>query len=522
MTASPSPALAPATGTTRHPARAGSLWPLWFAAGLLLCGGQVLWTLDAGFLTPVATDRWRTALVALSDAAAFRELFAVTFPPLLLSADMIVALLPGTGSVPVPLLVNVLVGGALAAAWAAILVEGGYARVTAGLTALLLVAHPTLQQAIAAGEGVPLGVLAMTLLAPAALRVRRGGEVNAMAMVGAALALILFSAASGAYLVLAMLPFLVALSPPLLVARSAGGVLLVLLFPTAFTLAGYLYTNWIFGGSATAFAQGVDAAIQGAAGNLGAYPWLMGWGQGAGGALLAGALMILSACPLLPFILWRSPDRQARLSLALLAGSVLAAIIIASLTHYLDHPGRMLPYLLPIAIVGASTVRPGLLPARFLLVLAALGLGGGWLCQAIAPSPNITTWHAALSGQDVSTVAAHEDAAFGVLLRGLDDVAIDADMSGLVVPARGGAAGLVLTSTDRLKADILTRRLSTRYIALQDPRSPRGQRDRISRALPHLWHDGPPGGRLVAMRGPWRLWEQTEHADASFRERGQP
>ncbi|WP_029015187.1 hypothetical protein [Niveispirillum irakense] len=517
----PSQALAPATGTTRHPARAGSLWPLWFAAGLLLCGAQVLWTLQAGFLTPVATDRWRTALVALSDAAAFRELFAVTFPPLLLSADMIVALLPGTGSVPVPLLVNVLVGGALAAAWASMLADGGYGRLTAGLAALLLVAHPTLQQAIAAGEGVPLAVLAMTLLTPAALRVRQGGEVNAMAVMGAALALILFSAASGAYLVLAMLPFLVALSPPVLVARSSGGVLLVLLFPVAFTLAGYLYTNWIFGGSVTAFAQGVDSAIRGASGNLGAYPWLMGWGRGAGGAFLAGSLMILVACPLLPFILWRVRNRQARLSLALLAGSVLAAIIIASLTHYLDHPGRLLPYLLPVAIVGAAAMRPGLLPSPLLLLLATLGLGGGWLSQSIAPSPNMTAWHRALSGQDVSSVAAQEDAAFGVLLRGLDDVAMDADMSGLVVPARGGAEGLVLTSTDRLKADILTRRLSTRYIALQDPQSPRGQRDRISRALPDLWRDGPPGGRLVAMRGPWRLWEQTERVDASFREGGQ-
>jgi hypothetical protein len=68
----------------------------WFVAGLLLSGFSSIWVLQHGFMADIGIDRWRTALVAVSDATAFRELFAITFPPLPLSADLITGLLPGT------------------------------------------------------------------------------------------------------------------------------------------------------------------------------------------------------------------------------------------------------------------------------------------------------------------------------------------------------------------------------------------------------------------------------------------
>ncbi|WP_114393814.1 hypothetical protein [Oleisolibacter albus] len=499
------PPAAPAT-TGRHRRDLLPLGWLWFALGLLLCAGQVQWVLQAGYVTDTAADRWRTALLAASDASAFRDLFAITFPPLPLMADLLLGLLPGTGGVPLPVLVNVLAGAGLAAAWAGQIASGGYGRAVSGLAALLLLAHPALQQAIAAGDGTPLALLALTLMIPALIRVRRAGDVNAMALVGSALALMLFSAPSGAYLVLALLPALVALAPPSLMVRSVLGVLLVLLFPVLFTLGGYLYTNWIFGGSALAFAASVDAAIRGAAADLGRYPWLMLWSHDRPAGLAAVGLMLLGSVPLLPVAVARIHDRHARWTVLLLAASVLAAILIASVSRYLDHPGQMLPYLLPVLAMGAAAARPARLPASVLLLLLTLGLRGGWTAQDYAAAPAGAAWQAAMRGSVVAESAAAQDNAFGKLLRGYQDVAIDATVSGLVVPARGTAEGLLLTSTDRLKADLLAGALSSRYVAVQDPDTPRGLRDRIGRALAGVWRDGPPGATLVAAIGPWRLW----------------
>lgn len=500
----------PATAISRPHRTAKSLpvWPLWFMLGLLLSGALVLRVLEAGFITPIVADRWRVALAAIADAAAFRELFAITFPPLLMSADLLAALLPATGWLPLPLLVNIIAGGALCAAWAKLFRQAGYGPATAGLAALLLLAQPPLQQAIASGQGIPLGVLGMTMLAPAAIRMRETGEVNAIAIVGAALALMLFSAVSGAYMVLALLPFLVLLTPQQLLARSPVGVLLVLLFPLLFALAGYLYINWVFGGSPLAFAQLANAGIRGAAVNLGAYPWLTGWGGGILTGAVAGAGMMILSCPLLVWTLLRSVGPGA-LVLRMLAGAVLTAIIIASQAQFLGHPAWLLPYLLPIALIAVARRRPGRLSTAGLLLLLLLGMPGGWLVQGLAAPAQLTDWVRALHGERVSTAAMEQDAQFGLTLRDHDDIAIDADASGLVIPARGGAYGLVMPSSDRLKADLLRGLLSTRYVAVQDPGSLRGRQDRIGLAMPHLWRDGPPGGRLVVSVGPWRLWEQT-------------
>lgn len=497
-------------GAVRHPTATLPLLMVWFGAGLLLSGLLSLWALRHGFMADIGIDRWRTALVAASDATAFRELFAITFPPLTLSADLIAGLLPGTAGVPLPLLVNVLAGGIMALLWARLLHEAGYGRLFAGLLALVLLAQPAVQQAIAGGSGGPLAVLAFTLLVPAAIRMRHSGDVNAMAMVGVALALLLFAAASGAYLVLALLPFLVVLSPPALISRSAGGVLLVLLFPGLFMLAGYLYVNWIFGGSALAFAAGVDAVIRGAAANLGAHPWLLGWGNSVPGSALAGAAMAIVGLPLLPVALWRVADRQAAFTLLMLSLAVLAAIVIGSLTRYLDHPARMLAYLVPLCVMALSAARPSRLGRGLALTLAVASTLGGWLVQGYQPAPSAVSWRLAMAGENAASPLTQDDAAFGLLLRDYQDVALDAERSGMVVPARGDASGLVLISTDRLKADILSGYLSTRYVAVQDPGSPRGLRDRIGRAFPTFWRDGPPGGTLVASHGPWRLWRMPD------------
>lgn len=326
-----------------------------------------------------------------------------------------------------------------------------------------------------------------------------------MIALGVSLACLALADAAGAYLVLAAVPFIALMLPARMVATSASGSLLVVMFPLMFASMALFYANWVFGGSPLAFAAGVDAAIHGSAAHVGDSSWLMGPGGSMGMAVLVGAALILANAALLPVgILFG--DGGARRVLLLLTGIVLTALMLTSATWFLGDPGRLLAYMAPVsvlaaAVTGRNRLRGGLMP-----LLAAAGLLTGWSAQAQVGDVDTAGWRQAVLGAGQVAGDAQAELALGRFLRDLDDVAIDGLTAGAVVPGRGRAAGLVLPSNDRLKADLIVRQLRTTYVALRDPVSAAGTRDRIAQALPDLWHDAGTGAVLIYDRGDWRVW----------------
>lgn len=481
------------------------LFPVSLAVLLPLIGCVASWSMQGGWLGPAMADRWTRALLATADVGAFRDLTGTAYPVLPLGFDMIMALVPGSAGLPAPLLVNVLILSVAASLWVRMLVAGGHRFVPALITAGLLSCAPSLSLMVAGGGAAPVGVLAFTIAVTSALRLARRGEVNDMIALGVSLALLALADAAGAYLVLASVPFVALLLPARMVATSASGSLLVVMFPLIFAALALFYANWVFGGSPLAFAAGVDAAIHGSAARIGDSSWLLGPGRGMGTALLAGALLILANAPLLPVGLWAG-DRGARRVLLLLTGLILTALVLASATWFLGDPGRLLAYLPPVcalaaAVTGRHRLRGGLLP-----LLALLGLAAGWWMQGQAGDTDTAAWRQAMLGAGPLDAATQGELALGRFLRDLDDVAIDGLTAGAVLPGRGRAAGLVLPSNDRLKADLIVGHLRTSYVALRDPVSAAGARDRIAQALPDLWQDAGRGAVLVYDRGGWRVW----------------
>ncbi|WP_445682530.1 hypothetical protein [Radicibacter daui] len=497
----PGLAVAPAA-----PAGRRALPILAFLGGLLVCGLLTLRVLDHGYISEALAARWTSALMVTSDAAAFRDLVAVNFPPLPLWFDMILAGLPATGGLPLPALASVLIAAILAGLWSRQLAAAGYGAVLSFLLALLFLAQPMLQQRLAEGSGLPFGLVAMSLMAPAASRVRRYGNVTALSVVGGGVAIIFFSDPAGIYLLLALLPFLVALAPPAFLARAPGAVLLVILFPVGIGLLGYLYSNWLFGASPFAFAHQQGTVLKGAADNAAMVPWLTGWGHTTPGAALAAALMALIALPVIPPALLRAYYPSGRYVGILLVVAVLVAVLLATATLFLAHPAQLLAYLVPVAVFALCEAGPRRLQGGLALLLALIGLAGGWLMQGFEAPAETNAWRSAIEGTAVDSDALDHDLAFGTELRRYDDVALDAASAGMVLPSRLDASGIALPNMERIKADLLFGALSTRYVAVQEPASERGRLDRIGRAIPDLWRHGPPGGTLVVEEGPWRLW----------------
>ncbi len=481
------------------------LFPVSLALLLPLIGFVASWPMQEGWLGPAMADRWTRALLATADVGAFRDLTGTAYPVLPLGFDMAMALIPGLGRVPAPLLVNVLMLAIAASLWVRMLVAGGHRFVPALVTAGLLACAPSLSLMVAAGGAAPLGVLAFTIAVSSSLWLVRRGEVNAMIALGVSLAFLALADAAGAYLVLASVPFIALMLPARMVATSASGSLLVVMFPLIFAAIALFYVNWVFGGSPLAFAAGVDAAIHGSAAHISDSSWLLGPGGGIGTALLAGALLILANAPLLPVGLLFG-DRGARRVLLLLTGLVLTALILTSATWFLGDPGRLLAYLSPLsvlaaAVTGRNRLRGGLLP-----LLALLGLAAGWWAQGQVGDANTRAWRHAMAGTGQVEGVTQAELALGGFLRDLDDVAIDGLTAGAVLPGRGRAGGLILPSNDRLKADLIVGQLRATYVALRDPVSAAGTRDRIAQAMPDLWQDAGTGAVLIYDRGDWRVW----------------
>lgn len=481
------------------------LFPISLALLLPLIGFVASWPMQDGWLGPAMADRWTRALLATADVGAFRDLTGTAYPVLPLGFDMAMALIPGLDGMPAPLLVNVLMLSIAASLWVRMLVAGGHRFVPALITAGLLALAPSLSLMVAAGGAAPLGILAFTIAVSSSLRLARRGEVNDMIALGVSLACLALADAAGAYLVLAAVPFIALMLPARMVATSASGSLLVVMFPLIFATIALFYANWVFGGSPLAFAAGVDAAIHGSAAHIGDSSWLLGPGGGIGTAIAAGALLILANAPLLCVGFWFG-DRGARRVLLLLSGLILTALVLTSATWFLGDPGRLLAYLAPVsvlaaAVTGRNRLRGGLLP-----LLALLGLAAGWWAQGQAGDADTNAWRRAVTGVGQVKGATEGELALGRFLRDLDDVAIDGLTAGAVLPGRGRAAGLVLPSNDWLKADLIVGRLRTSYVALRDPISATGTRDRIAQAMPDLWQDGGTGAVLVYDRGDWRVW----------------
>lgn len=481
------------------------LMPVSLALLLPLIGAIASLALAAGLLAPDLADRWTRALLATADVGAFRDLTGTAYPILPLVIDMGFALVPGLGGMPPPLLVNVLALTLAAGLWVRMLMAGGHRWGWALMTAGLMAAGPALSLSVATGGMAPLGLLPFTIAVSAALRLQRRGEVNAMISLGVSLALLAVTDAAGAYLVLAAIPFIALMLPPGMVARSASGSMLVVLFPVMFTGLAMFYVNWVFGGSPLAFAAGVDAAIKGSAARIGDSVWLLGPGGSIMTALAAGSVLMLASAPLLPVGLLLA-DAGARKVLALLSAMVLVAVGLTSATWFLGDPGRVLTYLMPVAVLAASVSGPHRLRGLWMAALALVGLAGGWAAQGIAGDAGTDAWRRAMIGTAPPGNTGLYDIALGRYLRALEDVAIDGLTAGAVVPARGTADGLVLPSNDRLKADLITGQLRSTYVALRDPASSAGTRDRLSQALPDLWQNGMAGAVLIYDRGGWRVW----------------
>jgi membrane protein XagC len=452
-----------------------------------------------GFISTYDLDLWGRAMLANGGLISTGTM-VTSYPPLRYVAAMgLDAMFPTIGRTNVALL-SALLGGGLATSWFAAFRVRKFGVARAALVTLLLVANPLFLRTVAEGGGFVVLQVGVWVLALGMLNLRRAHRVNDTILVAIALCIIAFSHPFGLAVTFAALPFLALVIPSEQLDKSPLSVFLMLLFPVLFSIAGFLYVNWVFTNDPFNFIATTsrDSASIGFPGGGFATNGAIGTVLAAGG--------ILAACPV-GVMMWVRTRKQVPLHLALLAlgGTLLAATVLAS--GFGIAPDLSLTVGLAVAVAAACVAMwpRGAERSRTILLALIGGVIGGGIVVAIDRSGETARWRDAMLGHAVGPPNS-ELARLGRTLRGENDILFDAISAPIVVAERGSVAGITSASSESFQMKVLLRDFDDNVLVVRSSRSSVGS-DRLGRALPTLFDDGMPGYRLLFDGTTWRAYK---------------
>lgn len=464
------------------------IFVLALASGLL----AFLLTLErGGYVSLAALELWGRTLLA-ADGAVRAPAIIAAFPPLPYMAAITAQLaLPAFGPTLLPM-ISVLFFALTIAGWCRAFAGEGMPRPAAAAAIGLLAGNPLLLRSIAEGPGWAALHGGLSMLAVGLFNLRRNARINDVILVALALPVVLLSDPFGLILVAAAIPAIVLCVPQAQMRRSPAGVMMTLLFPAAFILAGFAYANWIFNGDPWAFLGRLDA--------LATVPPLPLRDLG---LALAG---MLAAAPILFAIVIRT-RRQSGLRRATLALSLCAVLAagIAWVTKLWPSPVQVAALALPLAMAAATRwPRNRIGDEKGIIALLAVGWLGAAVVVAMAPDAESERLRAALTGAPVAASDA-EMAALGLALQGRGDVLFDAEAAPAAIAYRGDADGIAAASTMRFRIAGMRQFADAGVLVVRSSRALAGA-DAMGRTFPSLYRDGVPGYVLLHDGPDWRAW----------------
>ncbi|MGO9135179.1 MAG: hypothetical protein ACLP8A_14200 [Methylovirgula sp.] len=446
---------------------------------------------------------WAGAIVAGNGKMSIDRIVAA-YPtiPFLVTA-LVAAIAPFAA--PAPALVAAGVAAGLAGHWFRAFCAAGLPLLIAAPAVLCLVFHPIMLHAAIVDPAEMFLALFLYLFGTALYDLRARSGVPEVMKTGLALLGLAFSHPMGAAIAFAAPPFLIYAVQPVLVARSALNVVLALVFPAAFAVAAFIYVSWVFPGSGWSFfsapAESLSAWLAGMASvGVKGMPALVGAG--------AVAMALLLGAPIVPVaISWIFRRRPLAAPAMVYCAAVVAAAGVTVGSEFFGDPA---PLAIAAPILAAVVVtRVPLMRERLWMAIPMLALGwiGGVFAIAVVDPRNID--------RTIAMFENHGDPerldtlALGGATIGREGVLVDTYNAPAVVLGRGNARGLLIPSDDSFALAMMFSRIRTPFVAVPNPRTILGAQDRLNRAFPQLYRDGPPGYRLSYQNEVWRLYARN-------------
>lgn len=379
----------------------------------------------------------------------------------------------------------------------------------AAAATLLLALHPMLLRAAVAGPGEVLLAAFLFLFGNALYDLRSRTAIPEVMTAGLALLGIAFSHPIGAAMAVVAIPFLAFTVRPILVAGSAVSIVLTLAFPALFGALAFTYVSWVFPGDGWRFFASTEGVAD----------WMAGLGPFAPGgfsgmrALDAGvmiAAVLLLAAPLAAAAVGWVHRRRPLVAPALVFTAItLAAAMLAVATGLFGSPLTVTVAAPVLTAIVLLRVPIEVYRRPMAMVLLLLGFSGGALGLALLDPRSGAQLGAALEGRPGDQERA-DALALGGATRTRDGILVDTFNAPAVVLGRGQSSGLLLPSGEPFTIALLFSRVQAPFVAVPDPQSAIGAADRLNKAFPFLYRDGPPGYRLIYQNNTWRLFARQQ------------
>lgn len=310
---------------------------------------------------PSATLVGRALLGAAGKMGAGEVIAA--YPPVALAPMIGVQYILGIPGLTTAQIFAASLAALLAGTWFRAFILAEYRILSALLLTALLAFNPITLRAIANGPEAVLTLCAAWSLAISLFSLRGNGSVNDLMRGSAALIILTFCSPVGAALAAASLPFLLLAVPGDIRPRNYPQMYVLLLFPLAFGIAGFVFINWMMLHDPFAFAREVEVLR----------PWLSDdW--------LATAAEIVFAVACAPivlalFVLSRSRPAIQAPAFALL-GTMMLAAVITTRTGASDTFAAAVAPVVSIAAAAALNWPQRATRLRHAALLLALGCAG--------------------------------------------------------------------------------------------------------------------------------------------------
>jgi len=481
-------------------------------AVIALLGGITVWILSNGFYLESAMDRWAAVVATLDASDVLLENLTFITPHIPLYLLMPFYYIPGLDTGAAPYLVSLLAAACLLILWARHMREVELSHVRLAILMTLVVIHPAFLWAATSGGYIALSMIAFYMLYRSAQQVISHHDLHSYISLALVFFFFFFIDGSAIFIFVALLPLLVVIAPVRTVMVSPMSLYLIVGTPFAFAVGTWAYMNWIFEGSFINFITNADSAFMGGMLHINEYPWLKNYGGQFFKPLLAATGYMLVAYPVAVYLLLDTMNDSYRFRATfVLLIHPLIAVAIATSQNYLTHPFEIMTLIsaglmAELTYVKMQSRREFVLLVLFMMVSA----GGGWWLFVETGNPQMKQWVGALHGENRMLAATSDgDLQLGLWLKKHRQPTLIYERSAYkVIAARGDAKGLMLSFSHEFKTAMRERSPAAILIAVPEPGSIRGKRDKINSRYPDLYEHGLKGFEKVYDSLGWRVYRQ--------------
>jgi len=479
---------------------------------MAMMGGVMVWILSNGFYLENAIEHWSMVVATLDASDVVLENLTFLMPHLPLYMLIPFYYIPGLDTGAAPYLVSLLAAGLLLWLWTRDMQDVEHSPARLAILMALVVIHPAFLWAATSGGHIAISMIMFYLLYRAAQHIISQHDLHSYILLASVFFFFFFIDGSAIFIFVALLPLLVVIAPVRTIMVSPMSLYLIVGTPFVFAVGTWAYMNWIFEGSFMHFITNADSAFLGGMLHINDYPWLKDYGGHFFKPLLAATGYMLIAYPVAIYLLLDTLNNSYRFRATfVLLIHPLIAVGIATSQNYLTHPFEILTLIsaglmAELTYVKMQTRREFVLLVLFMMVSVA----GGWWLFVETGNPQMKQWVGALQGENHMLASKNDgDLQLGLWLKKHHQPTMIYERSAYkAIAARGDAKGLMLSFSREFKMAMRERIPTVALIAVPEPDSIRGKRDKINFRHPNLYEHGLKGFELVYDSLGWRVYRQ--------------